>query len=1074
MTRLGTLASSQAIINRLLLTQTNLFSLNQQTSSQKKAQVYSGLETGVSQRLLDMETTRDSLERFQTNNEIADLRLKVQETTLKGINDDIGNFRKLLNTYHQNFGVSSETKTNKIQDNAFRMLLNLEGLLNTEDDRGFIFGGGRATTEPIDLGLTTKAAFQSVFNGSTVTVPTTRNAALADFTINNNPDTLDPNFLTFTGTTSGGDSRISSSVAQFQNADVGGTINISGTLNGVNDGTYTIAAVDPNGFYIDVVTKQLTDETGAVDDPLNATFTYPISLEPLVDKTVTAEVSFDRQTNTITAAETGALSDIPVGSVIAISGTTSNNNTFTVAANDGTNLTVQSKRLTSLGGERQILKAGSGNQQINFVDGGAGPDSITAPLASNAFAAVEVGQRIKIQGTGTNNDGRTFTVASISANNNTLTLSANDSVVAASAVQNGTIQGANAFDFDTNVFTFAITSPSTEMAIFTDNGAAPDTIRLTGGARFTDSLGNLLPSGTQIVTTTTMSNNATHTIASVSADGTTATLIPANTLTNETTNTANLQADVTITFNDNAPDADTITASPALNVFSNFEIGQRIRVGGAATGANRNQVFTIAGISANGATITLSSGDSVTAVAGVAGTLSNADTATQFDTSAPPIFTFNAAAASNFMFNAPAAADIAFTNLGSNRITLSNGGSFVDSSGAPLPPGTQIQVAGTGTANDGRIFTITSLSNNNRTADLAGSPALTITDATAAGSVTTVPSFTFSDNNPSADTITLSNGTFTDSNGNPLRANTRITITGSANNNGTFTIASLNAAGNVATLVTGDTLTNENLRSTGAATVQQAITFTEGGGSADSITLSNGDFRDSDGNLLAAGTQFTVLGTGTTNDGLTFTIQSVSTDGSTATLMSSDDVMATGSATTGFLSSPLTSGAITANSYYNGDNLSINQRISNDRLIEFDVNASNPAFEKAIRAARLILQGEYGSEGGLDQNPERVTQALYLLNDALDSTNTEPPPFGEELNDNVDTLRMELAFNRVLIKDTNKRSEDLVDFFETSIAGVENADRLESITNLLNEQRLLETSYQTFSRVRQLSLLQFL
>lgn len=613
MTRISSLASNTALVNLLLKTQSRLTDLETQVSSEKVSQTYEGIASD-SQRLINIENTRDSLNNFVDNNNQMATRLNVTDSVLSGIRDIIDNFRKNLETY-QSSASKDQDQVQAIQDDAYRSLRSLEDLLNTEVDGRFLFSGARVNTEPADFGLTTIANFQATFDGDAVTVPTTRDASLADFSFTKDSTTDATNWLTFERDAGGtGVSRVTATSAEFSNVTVGSSITISGT-GGVNDGTYTVAAVGGGGTTIDIVTQQLTDEVAV---PVTITYQDPTNVNNNLD--ISATVTFNRAANTITAASAGALADIPAGAKITISGAAAgpptNNDSFTVDTNDGTTITVKSTRFTdqgSVGNEYFTFTGAGAAGNIQYVDGGANADSIVAPAGT-----------------------------------------------------------------------------------------------------FVDAAGNLLPVGAQI--------------------------------------------DVT------------------------------------GPGANSGSTFTIAAVSADGSTVTLAAGDAVTA----------ADSQT--------------------------------------------------------------------------------------------------------------------------DTLTI-----------------------------------LEAAGTVA-----------------------------------------------------------------------------------------------------------------ATSYYNGDQVTLTHRVDSDRDFEFAINAADPAFEKAIRAMKIILQGAYQTSGGLDQHPERVGQATYLLQSSLQRNVNGTPPFGTEKTSNVDQLNIDNAFNQVLLDDTNKRHKELIGFFDESIAQVENADPLATITKLLDDQRSLEASFQTLAKIRQLSLINFL
>ena len=309
-----------------------------------------------------------------------------------------------------------------------------------------------------------------------------------------------------------------------------------------------------------------------------------------------------------------------------------------------------------------------------------------------------------------------------------------------------------------------------------------------------------------------------------------------------------------------------------------------------------------------------------------------------------------------------------------------------------------------------------------------------------------------------------------------MPAGTRITVSGGTGNDGTYTIESISTDGTTATLVATDNLAGGTATETAAVLAGTgSITYTDNDPAADSITLGGGYFRDPDGNNLPAGTRITFAGTtGGLNDN-TYTIASVSADGLTATLIPTDAVDdTTPTQTAGTISVGGTVGTISATSYYKGDTSTQTHRVSESRSFEFDITGIDPAFEKAIRGMFLILQGETGTEGGLDRNQNRISEALYLLDDALDRTNNQPPPFGAELDSNIEEMEIILGYRAVLLSDVKKSNETIISSFQTSVSSIEDIDPLEAITKLLDTQRTLEASYQTFARVRQLSLSNFL
>jgi len=221
---------------------------------------------------------------------------------------------------------------------------------------------------------------------------------------------------------------------------------------------------------------------------------------------------------------------------------------------------------------------------------------------------------------------------------------------------------------------------------------------------------------------------------------------------------------------------------------------------------------------------------------------------------------------------------------------------------------------------------------------------------------------------------------------------------------------------------------------------------------------------------IPVGAQITLAGT-TSNNG-TYTV--VANDGTNLTI--SGTIGATGVTVTNSVvnGGPDAGATITVENYYSGDSVATTHRIGDDRNLTLDLDAIDPAFEKAIRAMGIIAQGVYGSAGGLDQHSERIDQALYLLTSSLDPPSVGTPPFGAEQVSNMSQIEADYGYHRVLIDQTNERNRDLIGFFEMCIAEIENVDNLEATTRLLDDSQALEASYQALARIKQLSLTNFL
>ncbi|HIE19704.1 MAG TPA: hypothetical protein EYP72_01560, partial [Rhodospirillales bacterium] len=297
------------------------------------------------------------------------------------------------------------------------------------------------------------------------------------------------------------------------------------------------------------------------------------------------------------------------------------------------------------------------------------------------------------------------------------------------------------------------------------------------------------------------------------------------------------------------------------------------------------------------------------------------------------------------------------------------------------------------------------------------------------------------------------------------------TISSGSTNNATFTVKSND----------GTNLVIESKRFTDqGTTAAKYFTFTTGASLAfndntplaDTIVAPSSTFQDAAGNALAAGTKLVITGTDSNN--ATYTIASVSSDKSTVTLVTSDTVT-TEAAGAGTVTLEKAAGTISSTSYFKGDQVAMTHRVDSKRDFEYDLNAVDPGFEKAIRAMKITLQGVFQTEGGLDQNTDRIEKILFLLNSALDRAPPGgTPPFGLELSSNIEQIEQDLGFDRVLIDATNTLHADLISFLDGSVSKLENIDLTEVITLLLNQQLALDASFQAFARIRQLSLINFL
>ncbi|PCI42461.1 MAG: hypothetical protein COB46_00295 [Rhodospirillaceae bacterium] len=381
----------------------------------------------------------------------------------------------------------------------------------------------------------------------------------------------------------------------------------------------------------------------------------------------------------------------------------------------------------------------------------------------------------------------------------------------------------------------------------------------------------------------------------------------------------------------------------------------------------------------------------------------------------------------------------------------------------------------------GSTFTISGSAQNNGTytVETAGPTTITIkqkklTDEGGSSVLNLGPTTLGYTVNPGDDTIS---GVATQFSG--VSIGDKITVTGAttAGNNGTFTVTAVAVDGSSVDIAEALALTEVGTGDEMAQVTTSApltlrfgpgnMTFTNNATANDTITAAAGTFSN-----LTAGMTITTGGTVSNNS--TYTIASVSTDGSSIDVL---ETLVTETATGDEIAQvALADGSIKSVSYYQGDTFSRTHRVSKNREFNIDLNAQDPAFERAIRAMGMIAQGKFGTAGGLDQldNQHRIKDAIDLIDLSLKANSSTNAQYEAGFTSSMEQVFIDLGYQRSLIKDTNDNHLRLTGFYQERVAGLENADSLTAITQLLDDQRALEASYQAMATIRQLSLQNFI
>lgn len=1043
-------------------TQARMNDFQRQVTTEKISADYAGISQG-SQFLVDMENARASISAFMTSNEIADFRLQVVETSIGGVGSTLTEF---MNTLKNNkLGPdSSKADITAMQRWAFDSLVSLESDLNTVADGRYVYSGSRVTTRAVDFNLTNLDGFQQTYNGSSVTYPTTRAMHTVDFSLNadtNNQLGLNidaGNWLTFREdddgiALSGGDGSIEATSAMFANTVVGSSITITDTVS--NNGTYTVKSVSADGTKVTVNSQMLTDEklqtqlsmdetipTALTTEAAAPTATITLQDTTTVLPALTGGLAFDNATGQITATTPGTLGGLFVpGDVITVSGTTSNNSTYVVDSVDGTNnfLTIRSNATTiDINDGTQLSNANFGDLTFDQLTG-----TITA-ATPGAFSGVANGSIIDLTNT-FGNDGLA-TVHSISADGTQLTMRYKDAVNLSYDSGNTDITGFGDLTFDRANNT--LTSTTADFA----NMIAGDIL----------TVGN------------TAENDGKWAVSSVSADGKTLTFDTTK-LIDEGLNSGTKFFDYTTGSKSvfdaaaNAIQAQTNGGAALADAFSDLQPGDTLVVAGSTVAPALHTKVVFTDNAADLDTIQVVADDGVTPIPGTFSDISVGDTITATDSLANDgAYVVNwvsedgstvrvtgdlAGAGTSTDANSIALTGATFTSVNTqSHLAFSDGGvtdriTMQDDLNAAIPNAFDNMT-------QGMTVTIANAPN------AANNGTFLITAVNAAGGFIDVEAYP-GGGDPALVNATVSNAA---------------TIITAAGNDGTYTVGSVSADGSTVTLSGGTPLIANQTDADGTNYTASGYDMTTGtklyiDAAADTVKVlqkSTGATVTNAFDNLRAGQTLNILGTVGINAALT--VNTIAA----GVLTTTEDILSSESAPLANLMVYATAGTAAANSYYQGDNVVTKQRLDNNRRFDIDVNALDPAFEKAIRAMSIIAQGKFGTEGGLDQNLSRVDDAIYLLHSALRADGGGTPPYGEELDSNLNEIGISTGFKRVVIQETTIFHKQYTVLADDRIAKRENVDMLEAITHMMAETNALEAAYEAVARIQGLSLSQYM
>ena len=145
-TRIGSFANQQLILNATLRTQSLLSESQLQVATGKKSQVFSGISEDTS-RLLNLKNELAKSQQFVTGIDTVEKRLSLMNFGLEQIDEISREMRSLLRSALN----GDAADTINLQQLSQQFLDQVVELLNLRDDSRFLFSGGKTDSKPVDL-----------------------------------------------------------------------------------------------------------------------------------------------------------------------------------------------------------------------------------------------------------------------------------------------------------------------------------------------------------------------------------------------------------------------------------------------------------------------------------------------------------------------------------------------------------------------------------------------------------------------------------------------------------------------------------------------------------------------------------------------------------------------------------------------------------------------------------------------------------------------------------------------------------------------------------------------------------
>ena len=607
-TRVPTTATYRIYMNNMSNQKSSINQLSYQATTGNKYDSYD--KYGLSSyRILSLQNEQSVVEKYLETNSISKVVLESQQKAIDDIRSKIIDFRDQLREFFANdlTKMSEDPSEEELialqntQEAAFEAMSLMAYYLNSQVDGNYIFGGGKDGQKPVDFPYTTLEEFQAAYDGKILTYPTSYSASLSKMsslseltggaTLTQNFQTLTPKTTTWNG--AAGNEMTFDSTAKtltannadtFKGLSAGDKIDVAGTAG--NDKTLTIASVSDDGKTLTFV-ESVTDET--LTDSAGVTLTKGWSFVNTPEDILNNQP----ETNELKGA-VGEFSNLKVGEKMKIEGTGANDGYRTIESisKDGSTITFKEQVVTkapvTTAQIHQSLDTGTITAESNAgdviqeftVDTAANPLTIDAgkntikALNAHTFDTVKAGQNITI-------NGEVYYVKDVSDNGKTLTFSSSTPVP---QTLTGTV------DFATRSDTRGFITDSLkgselqtgDIGFYAKDNAMKAAVK---GAFSSYKTGDTL------IVQGADGNDRMYIVKSVSADGR------------------------TVSFDDSTPVAEDmnitngkqITNGKGITIGKSYPVGATIDLG--KTSGAHNGKYTVAGVSADGKTLTVKTKD---------------------------------------------------------------------------------------------------------------------------------------------------------------------------------------------------------------------------------------------------------------------------------------------------------------------------------------------------------------------------------------------------------------------------------------------------------------------------------